>query len=263
MQFSEYMKKASLVGAFFVSVVCSLSVQAFCPAPERLPQVAVAQVIDGDTLRLTDGRSVRLIGLNTPELGRKGRVAEPLADAARNHLQQLVKASDGRLGLRMGREARDRYGRVLAHAYDVQGNNLEAALLAQGLGFFVAVAPNTELVDCHRAAEAQARQQHRGLWKRPPLRHAREIRAGGFALVEGRVERVERNRGGLWIELDGPLVLHVPLRDVAAFAALQASLRGARIEARGWVVDRGSRTRRDQARWLMRLSHPAALDVRR
>src|SRR5690606_38338142 len=122
-----------------VSVVCSLSVQAFCPAPERLPQVAVAQVIDGDTLRLTDGRSVRLIGLNTPELGRKGRVAEPLADAARNHLQQLVKASDGRLGLRMGREARDRYGRVLAHAYDVQGNNLEAALLAQGLGFFVAV----------------------------------------------------------------------------------------------------------------------------
>ncbi|MHB8822818.1 MAG: thermonuclease family protein, partial [Pseudomonadaceae bacterium] len=85
MQFSECMKKASLVGAFFVSVTCSLSVQAFCPAPERLPQFAVAQVIDGDTLRLTDGRSVRLIGLNTPELGRKGRAAEPLADAARSH----------------------------------------------------------------------------------------------------------------------------------------------------------------------------------
>lgn len=196
MQFSECMKKASLVGAFFVSVTCSLSVQAFCPAPERLPQFAVAQVIDGDTLRLTDGRSVRLIGLNTPELGRKGRAAEPLADAARSHLQQLVKASDGRLGLRMGGEARDRYGRVLAHAYDAQGNNLEAALLAQGLGFFVAVAPNTELVDCHRTAEAQARQQHLGLWKRPLLRQAREIRAGGFALVEGRVERVERNRWG-------------------------------------------------------------------
>ncbi|MGV6807200.1 MAG: thermonuclease family protein, partial [bacterium] len=31
--------------------------------------VAVSRVIDGDTLHLVDGRRVRLIGVNTPEMG--------------------------------------------------------------------------------------------------------------------------------------------------------------------------------------------------
>lgn len=58
----------------------------------------VRQVVDGDTLRLVDGRSVRLIGINTPEVGRKGRSSEPYAEAARRRLQALVNASDGRVG---------------------------------------------------------------------------------------------------------------------------------------------------------------------
>ncbi|HBZ99422.1 MAG TPA: nuclease, partial [Pseudomonas sp.] len=33
MRFSEHMKKASLVGAFFVSIFCSLQALAFCPSP--------------------------------------------------------------------------------------------------------------------------------------------------------------------------------------------------------------------------------------
>ena len=61
------LKKASLVGAFFVSVFC-LPAHALCPAPGKLPQAKVQRVVDGDTLRLADGRNVRLIGLNAPEL---------------------------------------------------------------------------------------------------------------------------------------------------------------------------------------------------
>src|SRR3546814_12589758 len=98
---------------------------------------------------LVDGRSVRLIGINTPELGRDGRKAEPFALAARRRLQALVQASDGRVGLVLGQERHDRYGRTLAHAYDAQGRNLEAVLLADGLGFMVAVAPNTQIGRAH------------------------------------------------------------------------------------------------------------------
>ncbi|WP_207793461.1 thermonuclease family protein [Pseudomonas lopnurensis] len=258
------MKKASLVGAFFVSVFWNVQALAFCPAPGRLPQVEVARVVDGDTLRLADGRSVRLIGLNAPELGREGRQAEPFAEAARRQLQSLVQGSGGRVGLSLGHEPKDRYGRVLAHVYDTRGGNLEAELLAEGLGFMVAVAPNVALVDCHRAAERQARQAGKGVWRKPPLQSAHSLRQGGFALLGGRVERVERNRAGFWLEMDGPLVLHVPVQAFDAFdTARLPRLAGKTIEARGWVVDRRGRNARDQARWMLRVTHPAMLDLPR
>ena len=98
------MKKASLAGAFFVSAIWLSAAQAFCPAPAGLDSATVQRVVDGDTLRLSDGRNVRMIGLNTPELGKQGRSDEPFAVAARKRLEALVAESDGRVGLRLGVE---------------------------------------------------------------------------------------------------------------------------------------------------------------
>ena len=68
--------------------------QDLCPAPaSQLEAVSVQRVVDGDTVRLRDGRSVRMIGLNTPELGKKGRSDEPFAMAARKRLEMLVAAA--------------------------------------------------------------------------------------------------------------------------------------------------------------------------
>ena len=91
------LKKAPRVGAFFVGVFWLGAAQAevYCPALGGLSTVQVRQVIDGDTLRLQDGRSVRLIGINAPEIGRKGQSDEPYAVAARRRLQALVDDSDG------------------------------------------------------------------------------------------------------------------------------------------------------------------------
>ncbi|MCQ4262962.1 nuclease [Stutzerimonas stutzeri] len=264
MRFSEHMKKASLVGAFFVSVLWHTQTLALCPSPGRLPLVEVARVVDGDTLRLVDGRSVRLIGINTPELGRKGRKAEPFAVAAQRRLQALVKASDGRVGLIMGSEAKDRYGRTLAHAYDSRGRNLEAALLADGLGLMVAMAPNTALVVCHQRAEQLGRQGGLGVWRKLTPRSPQSLKHGGFTLLEGKVERVERNRGGYWLEMEGPLVVHIPPQAFDAFDARSlAALAGKRLELRGWVVDRRGRTGAGQARWMLRVTHPAMLGMPR
>lgn len=262
MRFSEHLKKASLVGAFFVSALFSLQVHALCPATGTLSRVEVAAVTDGDTLRLRDGRRVRLIGVNAPELEGKGRSAEPFAQVSKRRLQALIDASDGRIGLLPGQQARDHYGRVLAHAFDLQGANLEAALLVEGLGYFVAIAPNTALADCHRRAEQQAREAGRGLWHRSPIITAKSLRRAGFAVVRARIERLEQNRGGLWLELEGPLVLQIPQQNVAVFDQKSlADLRGREIEARGWVIDRKGRADLSrQARWLMKITHPAMLD---
>ena len=261
---SALLKKASLVGAFFVSACFLAPAQALCPPTAPLQAGEVQRVVDGDTLHLADGRSVRLIGVNSPELGRQGRPAEAFAEKARRRLAELVAASDGRVGLQLGQQGRDRYGRTLAHAFDAQGRNLEAQLLAEGLGYLVAIPPNVRLVECQRAAERGARRARTGLWRQAQVRSPQQITSSGFALIRARVERVERNRGGTWLELDGPLVLRVTPQALRHFDAQRLQrLVGQRVEARGWVVDRSRRggVKPGQARWLLPLSHEAMLEV--
>lgn len=267
MGFYLRLKKASLAGAFFVPAIWLSAAQAevFCPAPEGLQYVAVQRVVDGDTLRLKDGRSVRMIGINAAETGKQGRTDEPFAVAARQRLQALVAASGGQVGVVPGREGKDHYGRTLAHVYGANGENLEAQLLAEGLGFQVAVAPNLDLVACQQAAERSARQARLGLWRQSPVHPAAQLKQSGFAVVSGQVSNVERNRGGIWIELRGGVVLRVAPDLLSQFdGALLSGLKGQQIEARGWVQDRSRRggLKKGQARWLLPLTAPSMLKAR-
>lgn len=262
-------RKASQWGAFFVCAVVALTplraLADACRAPGPLREAQVVKVVDGDTLRLRDGRSVRLIGINAPEKARNGRPAEPLAEAASRHLQQLVESSGGQVGLVAGEQGRDHYGRSLAHAFGRDGHSWEAQQLAAGLGFAVAIAPNTALVDCLRRAERKARQAGKGVWRRNPVLEVGQLRRAGFAVVRGRVAAFERNRGGGWLQLEGPLVLRIEPQRLAQFdeGALRR-LEGREVEVRGWVVDRSRRGafKPGQARWLLTLSHPSMLEVR-
>ena len=260
-------KKASLVGAFFVAAIWQLPAQALCTLPADLQggvqSVAVRQVIDGDTLRLKDGRNVRLIGINAPEIGRKGRPSEPYAVAARQRLQALVKASGGRVELLPGTEPRDKYKRTLAHVFDRSGHNLEEQLLGEGLGYRIAVAPNTALRDCHQPAEQAARSARAGLWGQPPVIAPGHLRQAGFALVAGQVQSVEHSGGAIWIELGHSLVLQVPARLSRNFAPdFTDGLEGRRVEARGWVLDRSRKAglKPGQARWMLPLTDPMMLE---
>lgn len=261
---SSLMKKASLGGAFFMAAIWGLPAGAVpsCAAPVGVASVEVQRVVDGDTVRLKDGRSVRMIGLNAPETGKQGLGDEPFAVAARQRLQELVAANGGRVGVVPGREGKDRYGRTLAHLYGANGLNLEAQLLAEGLGFQVAVAPNVDLVACQQAAERSARQARLGLWRRSPVLVVARIERSGFAVVSGRVSRIERNRGGVWIELQGSLVLRIAPDLVGQFDSdLLKNLQGQSVEARGWVLDRSRRggLKNGQARWMLPLTAPGML----
>ncbi|MBK5004849.1 thermonuclease family protein [Pseudomonas sp. S32] len=261
--FAVLLKKAPLVGAFFMALSWHLPAQAFCPLPQRPQQVAVRYVVDGDTVRLVDGRSVRMIGINAPEIGRKGQASEPYAEAARRRLQALVKASDGRLGLVPGVEKKDRYGRTLAHLYSRTGNNLEAQLLSEGLGYRIAFAPNVRLNTCQQRAEQVARKAGAGLWKTSPVVSARALRQPGFAVVSGRIKAVQRHRGGIWLNLDDAVTLQVPARlQRTVPAGFFDNLKGQRVEARGWVRDRARKNsgRPGPRRWFMQLTDPSMLE---
>lgn len=105
-------------------------------------------VYDGDTIRLTDGRKVRLIGIDTPELGHDGKPDQPLAKQAKERLERLAKPYL-KVQLRYDEQRRDSYGRTLAHVFLRDGTNVQRDLLSSGLATVIAVPPNLWQLECH------------------------------------------------------------------------------------------------------------------
>lgn len=254
---SGFSRKALLAGAFFFALSSTSAHGVRCP-PDRIDlEARVDHVFDGDTVRLADGSRVRLIGINTPEHGRDGAPDEPFARAATETLRALIEAHDHRIGLRFGEEQRDRYGRLLAHAYLSDDSSIDRILLERGLGLHITVPPNTRHHDCYAAAEASARKAGRGVWTRPRYRgiDVSELPADatGFRVLQGAVHRVGESRDAWWLELDG-LTLRLAKDDLAYFEDLDPqSLQGQRLRVRGWVY-----RVRGEAR--MNLRHPDAVE---
>ncbi len=229
--------------------------------PESLTAHGVEKVHDGDTVRLQDGRSVRLMGINTPELERerKGRVtpAQPLSSAAAERLEELL-GSPPKIWLRTGVEREDRYGRVLAHGFSRQGEDVAATLLREGFGFALVVPPNLWNNNCYPMLEQQAQAQRRGVWGHPYYRPIRtdQIQAGGFQRIRGAVERVERHQKWLWIDLSHQVSIQVPVENLVHFEGEidLLSLQGRSVIVQGWLVPR-------KRGYRMRLRHPSAIKV--
>jgi micrococcal nuclease len=86
--------------------------------------VEVDRVIDGDTIKLVDGRVVRYIGIDAPEAD------QCFAEQAREMNQQLVEGKKVRLVL--GKNRMDRFGRSLAYVF-VRDNEGEKVMVNQEL----------------------------------------------------------------------------------------------------------------------------------
>lgn len=260
-------RKALLWSAFFVAWLFAAPLQADpCAAVGKGADVSSRFVIDGDTLELADGRRVRLLGIDTPEIGRRGEPSQPYAQAARKRLQALV--SEPGLRMHAGAEPLDRYGRTLAHLFGSDGRNIEAQLLEEGLGFALVVPPNDRMAECHGRAEARARVAERGVWSRSPVRAAVKVDAGGFALVRGRIVQVSEGGGHLWLDLDGPVTLRIDRDQRDAFNQLPDSHApqrwvGRSVEARGWIVDRKPRGQSPSRykRFMLPIRHPFMLEI--
>lgn len=87
----------------------------------------VVHVVDGDTIDLANGESVRLVGIDTPERGECGY------DTATANLARLVEGK--RVRLTMSDEDRDRYGRLLRY---VNVGDMDAGLRQIKSGWAIA-----------------------------------------------------------------------------------------------------------------------------
>ncbi|MCI0571198.1 MAG: thermonuclease family protein [Myxococcaceae bacterium] len=124
------------------------------------PRGVVAEVVDGDTVRLEDGHVVRYLLVDTPEVGKAGE--ECLGTEARELNRMLVEGRE--VSLSYGEACEDRYGRLLAYV-SVSGREVNALLVERGLGCVLFIPPaGSAQRAAYEALEEQAREARRGLW---------------------------------------------------------------------------------------------------
>ena len=255
---------ASIFSTFLVTSNASLADS--CGATDlnrgRGESVAVKYVYDGDTLTLKDGRKIRLIGVNTPERGRKGKPDEALALAAKQAVKNAVQTGNSRqrdVRLYVGREQSDAYGRTLGHLF-VDGQSLADMLLSKGLGWHVVVPPNTGLAPCFAAAEKSARRKGEGLWRSslPQFVATKKIKQGGYQRVRGTVRKV-RFAKAWWINFDDGFVAVIYPENQPYFDKSTVSAwRGKRLEIEGWVY---AGKYRGKQQWRIKLATPFGFSV--
>lgn len=118
-------------------------------------EMRVARVVDGDTLELEDGRSVRLIGINTPEIG------QPYYNEASQYTASLVQGQV--VGLAYDVQRVDQFGRTLAYVY-IGDLFVNLEIVRAGYANAYTVQPNSAYSLAFVDAEREARNAARGLW---------------------------------------------------------------------------------------------------
>jgi micrococcal nuclease len=148
------------VGFFLLALIGLLFRDAALYAADR---ATVKRVNDGDTVQLTDGRSVRYIGVNAPEIDHARNAAQPLGFEARALNARLVEGRMVRLEL--DAERRDDYRRALAYVFLPDGTMVNERLLQAGVAFCLYRRPNVKYEFRLLAAQRAAMQAGRGLWR--------------------------------------------------------------------------------------------------
>lgn len=135
------------------------------PAPLPSPSVASSEavcllrrIVDGDTLECADGRAIRLLLIDTPEMDQK-----PFGSIAKQMLEGLAPVGTP-LSLEFDVQRLDQYQRVLAYATLPDKRMINEELLRVGVASVVVYPPNVKYVERFRSVATSARESTVGLW---------------------------------------------------------------------------------------------------
>lgn len=123
-------------------------------------QAVVSRIIDGDTVELETGETIRYLMVNTPETT-NGK-DECFGQNAVTFNTDLVL--DRQVTLEYDVECEDRFDRTLAYVF-VDGQEINRLLVERGFGCVLHISPNgDDRADEFEALEDDAKAAGRGLW---------------------------------------------------------------------------------------------------
>ncbi len=128
----------------------------------------VKYVIDGDTIVLQNGKKVRYIGINAPEIAHKDKPGEPFGKQATEYNRRLVQGKNVRI-LQAG-DGIDRFGRILAFVYTADGRMVNEKLLKAGLAHCCFFSPDLRYRRLLLQAQLFAINSRKGIWSLKPVR---------------------------------------------------------------------------------------------
>lgn len=257
--------------AAILTVACSiglapLAADARC-ALEGGPARAVAQVIDGDTMKLDDGSELRLAGVVAPRPPDSSDDISfwPPAQEAKAALEGLVAGKS--VELTYAGQRTDRYGRQSAHVFTLQNGQrvwIQGALLSAGHARAFTLAPNTDCLDELMAHERIAFEARAGLWSNA----AYQVRAAGDAptlmryrntlqLIEGVVSEVAEVKGRVFLNFGDDwrtdFTAGIEKGRGSDWPADMKALKGERVRVRGFLERRNGP--------FIELVHPTQLEI--
>jgi micrococcal nuclease len=138
--------------------------------------ILVTRAVDGDTLVLENKERVRLIGIDTPEMHessklhrdsqRSGQDIKTIIALGRRSYAFTRNLVEGkRVRLEFDVEKRDRYERLLAYVFLLDGTFVNAEIVKQGYASLMTYPPNVKYADLFKDLYREARENNRGLWQ--------------------------------------------------------------------------------------------------
>jgi endonuclease YncB( thermonuclease family) len=217
----------------------------------------VTKVFDGDTVLLSDGRKIRLLGINAPEIEHRNKMADAGGDEAKQWL--IKKLQNNKVRLLTDSEKTDKYGRTLAHLFTESHEHINLQLVALGLAQVNIHPPNLLFTDLLLQAQRKAEANQLGLWRHADYavntvgslavqKHRSWVRIAGIVIA------IKQTRKFAYLYFSGPFEVRIERQWLALFPDLKTYI-GKSVEARGWINKR-------KDRFSMLAKHPSALIIR-
>jgi endonuclease YncB( thermonuclease family) len=126
--------------------------------------VRVTDVVDGDTIKVSTGQTLRLIGVDTPETVDPRKPVQCFGREASARAHALLDGTRVRLEYDPTQGRLDKYGRTLAYVWMADGRLYNETIIAEGYAHEYTYDIPYRYRDAFRAAQRSARLHNRGLW---------------------------------------------------------------------------------------------------
>ncbi len=177
--FSYFTVLIILVGAFFLSPkqlrIVQIALQNLQPSVTptvqtslQISNVKVVRVIDGDTVELETGETLRYIGIDTPETKHPNKPIQCYGEEAYQTNKKLVEGKTVRIVKDVSNV--DKYNRLLRYLYvntqaSPSGILVNDYLVRNGFAFASTFPPDVAMAEQFIEGQREAREKNLGMWK--------------------------------------------------------------------------------------------------